>query len=140
MVHEFYRLKALITLEQVTTSVVEKKNNLNEQNFEVYWKTRIDNPLKKLEIKKMNKSWIVVMSWWAAGCRSILQNLTQLYLRFSSVNPIMFRYHNNLLPPPFLNLVMTNSQVYRYDTRTASNYLVHCCRTNIKNHNSLPRT
>ena len=22
------------------TSVVEKKNNLNEQNFEVYWKTR----------------------------------------------------------------------------------------------------
>ena len=69
MVHEFYRLKALITLEQVTTSVVEKKNNLNELNFEVYWKTRIDNPLKKLEIKKMNKSWIVVMSWWAAGCR-----------------------------------------------------------------------
>ena len=33
-VHEFYRLKALITLEQVITSVVEKKkNNLNEQNF-----------------------------------------------------------------------------------------------------------
>ena len=33
-VHEFYRLKALITLEQVITSVVEKKNNLNEQNFD----------------------------------------------------------------------------------------------------------
>ena len=29
LVHEFYRLKVLITLEQV----VEKKNNLNEQNF-----------------------------------------------------------------------------------------------------------
>ena len=40
-VHKFYRLKALITLEQVITSVVEKKKNLNEQNFEVYWKTRI---------------------------------------------------------------------------------------------------
>ena len=40
-------LKALITLEQVITSVVEKKNNLNEQNFEVYWKTRIEDPLKK---------------------------------------------------------------------------------------------
>ena len=31
--HEFYRLKALITLEQVNTLVVEKKN-LNEQNFD----------------------------------------------------------------------------------------------------------
>ena len=31
-VHDFYRLKALITLEQVITSVVEKKKNVNEQN------------------------------------------------------------------------------------------------------------
>ena len=31
---EFYRLKALITLEQVNTSVVEKKKNLTEQNFD----------------------------------------------------------------------------------------------------------
>ena len=30
---------ALITLEQLITSVVEKKNNLNEQNFEVYRKS-----------------------------------------------------------------------------------------------------
>ena len=28
-VHEFYRLKALITLEQVNTSVIEKRKNLN---------------------------------------------------------------------------------------------------------------
>ena len=40
-IYEFYRLKALITLEKVITSVVEKKNNLNEQNVEVYWKIRI---------------------------------------------------------------------------------------------------
>jgi len=32
-VHEFYRLKALITLEQANISVVEKKKNLYEQNF-----------------------------------------------------------------------------------------------------------
>ena len=32
--HEFYHLKALITLEQVITLVVEKKNNLSEQNFD----------------------------------------------------------------------------------------------------------
>ena len=44
----------------------------------------------------------------------------------------MFRYHNNLLPPLFLNLFMANSQVHRYDTRTAGNYRAHSCRTNIK--------
>ena len=44
----------------------------------------------------------------------------------------MFRYHNNLLPPLFLNLFTTNSQVHNYDTRTAGNYRVHSCRTNIK--------
>ena len=31
----------------------------------------------------------------------------------------MFRFHNDLLPPLFLNLFMTKSQIHRYDTRTA---------------------
>ena len=44
----------------------------------------------------------------------------------------MFRYHNNLLPPLFFNLVMTNSQVHKYDTRTAGNYRMHSCHMNIK--------
>ena len=43
----------------------------------------------------------------------------------------MFRYHNNLLPPLLRNLFMTNSQVHD-DTRAASNYRMHSCRTNIK--------
>ena len=33
-VHEFYHLKALTTLEQVTTSEAEKKKNLSEQNYD----------------------------------------------------------------------------------------------------------
>ena len=32
-VHEFYRFKALITSEQVNTSVVEKKKNLRRANI-----------------------------------------------------------------------------------------------------------
>ena len=44
----------------------------------------------------------------------------------------MFRYHNNLLPPLFRNLFMTNSQVHRNDITTTSNYRVYSCRTNIK--------
>ena len=34
LIREFYRLKAVIALEQVNSSVVEKKKNLNEQNFD----------------------------------------------------------------------------------------------------------
>ena len=49
-----------------------------------------------------------------------------------NIAKFMFCYHNNLLPPLFLNLFMTNSQVHKYDTRTAGNYRVHPCRTNIK--------
>ena len=45
---------------------------------------------------------------------------------------LMFRFHSNLLPPLFLSLFMTNSQVHKYATRTAGNYRVHSCRTNIK--------
>ena len=45
----------------------------------------------------------------------------------------MSRYHNNLLPPLFLNLFMTNSQVHKYDTRTADNYRVHPCRRTSRN-------
>ena len=44
----------------------------------------------------------------------------------------MFRFHNDLLPPLFLNLFMTYSQIHRYDPRTASNYRVNFCRANIK--------
>ena len=34
LVHKLYHLKVLITLEQVNTSVVEKKKNVNGQNFD----------------------------------------------------------------------------------------------------------
>ena len=68
LVQEFYSLKVLTILEQQITSVVEKKkkNNLNEQNFKVYWKIRIEDReirdrglvKKNLKIKYINKSWI----------------------------------------------------------------------------------
>ena len=44
----------------------------------------------------------------------------------------MYCYHNNLLPPLFFNLFFTNSQIHGYSTRTANNYRVHHCRTNLK--------
>ena len=44
----------------------------------------------------------------------------------------MYCYHNNLLPPLFFNLFLTNSQIHGYSTRTSNNYRVHHCRTNLK--------
>ena len=44
MVQEFYGLKALIILEQLITSVVEKKRIiLMSKKFKVYWKIRIED-------------------------------------------------------------------------------------------------
>ena len=76
-------------------------------------------------------------------CSSILQLGNSRYFQVNTLDTakFMFLYHNNLLSPLFRNLFMTNSQVHRYDTRTAGNYRVHSCRTNIKKCTVfLPRT
>ena len=61
-----------------------------------------------------------------------LKSLDILQINTLDIAKFMFRYHNNLLPPLFLNLFMTNSRVHRYDTRTAGNYCRHSYRMNIK--------
>ena len=62
----------------------------------------------------------------------------------------MFLYHNQLLPPSFLNLFVTSQQIHGYNTRVSQQYRPHTCRTNIKQFtvlyqgpkiwNSLPRS
>ena len=44
----------------------------------------------------------------------------------------MLYYHNQLLPPLFLNLFETSSEIHNYGTRTAGCYRPHFRRTNIK--------
>ena len=44
----------------------------------------------------------------------------------------MFSYIHSLLPPPFLHLFNRNNNFHNYNTRTASNYRPHICRTDIK--------
>ena len=44
----------------------------------------------------------------------------------------MFSYIHSLLPPPFLHLFNRNNNFHNYNTRTASNYCPHICRTDIK--------
>ena len=61
-------------------------------------------------------------------CSSILQLGNSRYFQVNTLNTakFMFLYHNNLLSPLFHNLVMTNSQVHRYDTRTAKPVIIEC--------------
>ena len=48
------------------------------------------------------------------------------------VAKFMFSYHHRLLPSPFLNLFLSNSQIHNYDTRASAQLRPHACRTNIK--------
>ena len=43
-----------------------------------------------------------------------------------------FYHHNHLLPPMFLSLFSTSSQVHSYDTRTDKSSQPRHCRTNLK--------
>ena len=52
---EWFQLKSLIRLEQLITSVVEKKNNLHEQNFEVYLENQDRGSVKKKLENKIDK-------------------------------------------------------------------------------------
>ena len=67
-----------------------------------------------------------------APLSSILEILDILQVHTLETTTFIFRYHKDLMPQLFLNLLMTNNQVHRYDTRTASKNRVHSCRTNIK--------
>ena len=44
----------------------------------------------------------------------------------------MYSYHHNFLPSSFRNLFLSSNQVHHYETRLASQYSPHFCRTNIK--------
>ena len=90
LVQEFYSLKVLIILEQLITSVVGKKNNnLNQQNFKVYWQIRIEyrgimdrgSVKKKLKIKWINKWWI---RWWCGP--QTVDKFTQNITPFAVLN------------------------------------------------------
>ena len=51
----------------------------------------------------------------------------------------MYSYHHNLLPSSFRSLFFSSNQVHHYETRLASQYSPHFCRTNIKQFSILYR-
>ena len=95
--HEFYHLKALMTSKQVITSVVEKKTNLYQQNFEVYtWKpgSRIGDWELGLGIRDQ---WFLRREEKSGFYYNYIKNLTQTIISFISLttfplflNPFMF--------------------------------------------------
>ena len=64
---------------------------------------------------------------------SKLWNLDIYQINTFQIAKCMYCYHdNNLLPPLFFNLFLTNSQIHSCSTRTAYSYRVHHCRSNLK--------
>ena len=56
-----------------------------------------------------------------------IYNLNAFYIA-----KFMFVYHNNSLPPSFYNLFVTSHEIHDYNTRNASSYRSHACKTNVK--------
>ena len=54
-------------------------------------------------------------------------NLNSIYIA-----KFMFLYHNHFLPPSFHNLFVTSDEIHSYNTRNASSYRPHACKTNVK--------
>ena len=44
----------------------------------------------------------------------------------------MFLYHSHSLPSSLNTLFVTGNQIHTYDTRHASDYRTHACRTSVK--------
>ena len=63
---------------------------------------------------------------------SKLKILSIYQLNSFHIGKFMYSYHNQLLPPSFRNLFTTNIEIHEYNTRNASSYRAHACRTNIK--------
>ena len=58
--------------------------------------------------------------------------ILDFYRNTFQIAKFRYCYHNNLLPPLLFNLFLKKSQIHSYSTRTANNYRVHHCRTNLK--------
>ena len=77
----------------------------------------------------------IVNSEYRAHSASLFAKLNTLdifQINSFQIAKFMFCYHNQLLPPMFLNLFLTSSQVHSYFTRVANHYRSRASRTNVK--------
>ena len=70
-----------------------------------------------------------------------LANTAPLFsqLKVLDIFTFMYSYHHNLFPSSFCDLFLSSNQVHQYETRLASQYRPHFCRTNIKQFSILYR-
>ena len=62
-----------------------------------------------------------------------LRRLDIFSINSFSIAIFMHSYHHNFLPVSFQCFFTTGEQFHHYNTRTASQYRSHFCRTNVKN-------
>ena len=92
--------------------------------------------LQKLLVRLITKAHYLANT---APLFSQLKVLDIFSINSFSVATFMYSYHHNLLPNSFHDLFLSSNQVHQYETRLASQYRLHFCRTNIKQFSILYR-
>ena len=98
------------------------------------WKPHID--LQKRLVRLITKAHYLANT---APLFSQLKVLDIFSINSFSVATFMYSYHHNLLPSNFHDLFLRSNQVHQYETRLASQYRPHFCRTNINQFSILYR-
>ena len=93
-------------------------------------------PLQKRLVRIITKAQYLANT---APLFSQLKVLDIFSINSFSVATFMYSYHHNLLPSSFRDLFLSSNQVHQYETRLASEYWPHFCRTNIKQFSILYR-
>ena len=109
--------------------------------FSDVFRVRSRNPKKAKKAQKRLVRLITKAHYLAntAPLFSQLKVLDIFSINSFSVATFMYSYHHNLLPNSFHDLFLSSNQVHQYETRLASQYRPHFCRTNIKQFSILYR-
>ena len=109
--------------------------------FSDVFRVRSRNPKKAKKAQKRLVRLITKAHYLAntAPLFSQLKFLDIFSINSFSVATFMYSYHHNLLPNSFHDLFLSSNQVHQYETRLASQYRPHFCKTNINQFSILYR-
>ena len=105
------------------------------QYCNIIWSSTYPSSLNRILLLQKRIIRIVANADYLSHTKPLFKNLKILdifNLNTFSIVCFMFQYHNGLLPSPFLNIFLKNSDIHQYNTRSSHCYRSHTCRTNIK--------
>ena len=108
----------------------------------VAWSSTYCSNLNCIYLLQKRLVWLITKAHYLANTAplfSLLKVLDIFSINSFSAATFLYSYHHNLLPSSFHDLFLSSNQVHQYETRLASQYRPHFCRTNIKQFSILYR-